>query len=121
MSICREIWNWINSLSGVDLLHDDKNMKTRKDILNQLREMKGFLSESFKVNSLALFGSYSRGDQTETSDVDILVDVDPSLGLEFVTLAEAIEAALGVSVDLVSSRAIRPQYKAAIEKELIYV
>ena len=96
-------------------------MKTKEDIIKQLREMKSYLSESFKVKSLALFGSYSRGDQTDASDIDILVDVDPSLGLEFVALADAIENALGVSVDLVSSRAIRSEYMSVIEDELIYV
>ena len=102
-------------------MKDGWKMKTRDDILKRLQEMKSYLSVTFKVNSLALFGSYSRGDQTETSDVDILVDVDPSLGLEFVTLAEEIEDSLGISVDLVSSRAIQSQYRAAIEEELIYV
>jgi len=46
---------------------------------------------------MALFGSYARGDQQAGSDVDILVEVDPSIGLDFVTLAERIEKLLGVS------------------------
>ncbi|MCD4655031.1 nucleotidyltransferase family protein [bacterium] len=96
-------------------------MKTSEDIVRQLQKIKGYLSDTFKVNSLALFGSYSRGDQTESSDIDILVDVDPSVGLEFVTLAETLEKTLGGTVDLVSIRAIRPEYRALIEDELIYV
>lgn len=70
---------------------------------------------------MALFGSYSRGDQQPNSDVDILVEVDPSIGLEFVTLAERIEKLLGVSVDLVSSRAVNSRAMKYIEPELIYV
>jgi hypothetical protein len=70
---------------------------------------------------MALFGSYARGDQQEDSDVDILVEVDPSIGLEFVTLAKRIEKLLGVSVDLVSSLAVNSRAMKYIEPELVYV
>ena len=53
--------------------------------------------------------------------MDILVDVDPSIGLEFVTLADTIEDLLGLPVDLVSRRAVKPRYWKYIEQELIYV
>jgi predicted nucleotidyltransferase len=55
------------------------------------------------------------------SDVDILIEVDPSIGLEFVTSAERIEKLLGVGVDLVSSRAVTSKAMEFIEQELIYV
>jgi uncharacterized protein len=70
---------------------------------------------------MALFGSYARGDQQPGSDVDILVEFDPSIGLDFVTLAQAIEKLLGVSVDLVSSRAVNSRTMKFIEQELVYV
>jgi predicted nucleotidyltransferase len=53
--------------------------------------------------------------------VDILVEVDPSIGLEFVTLAERFEKLLGTSVDLVSIRAVTAKAMKFIEPELIYV
>ena len=70
---------------------------------------------------MALFGSYARGDHGPDSDVDILVDIDPSVGLEFVILAEKIEHLLGLSVELVSLRAIKPNQLRYIEQDLIYV
>ena len=70
---------------------------------------------------MALFGSYARGEQRSDSDVDILVEVDPSIGLEFVTLAQRIEKLLGVDVDLVSSRAVTSKAMEFIKTELIYV
>ena len=70
---------------------------------------------------MALFGSYARGDQKSDSDVDILVDIDPSVGLEFVTFAEQIEQMLGLPVELISQRAIKPSKLRFIEQELIYV
>jgi predicted nucleotidyltransferase len=96
-------------------------MITKEEILKILVEDKPQLQKQFKVRKLALFGSYARGDQRQDSDVDILVEVDPSIGLEFVTLAERLERALKASVDLVSSRAVSSQAFKFIEPELIYV
>ena len=96
-------------------------MTTKEQILKVLCENKDNLQADFKVRKLALFGSYARGEQREDSDVDILADVDPSIGLDFVTLCETIEQLLGVHADVVSSRAIRPNGWKVIEPELIYV
>lgn len=96
-------------------------MMTREQILRILSENKGRLQTAFKVRTLAVFGSYARGEQQEDSDIDILVDVDPSIGLDFVTLCETIEKLLGTRVDVVSSRAVKPSSRKIIEPELIYV
>ena len=95
--------------------------KTREEILSLLAHNKSKLEKKFKVRRMALFGSYARGDQKSDSDVDILVDIDPSVGLEFVTLAEQIEQLLGLPVELVSRRAIKPNKLKYIEQDLIYV
>jgi predicted nucleotidyltransferase len=95
--------------------------KTREEILKLLSQNKSSLENRFKVRRMALFGSYARGDQRSDSDVDILVDIDPSVGLEFVTLAEQIEQLLGLPVELVSLRAIKPNKLKYIEQDLIYV
>jgi predicted nucleotidyltransferase len=95
--------------------------KTREEILYLLSQNKHQLELKFKVRQMALFGSYARGDQQSESDVDILVDVDPSVGLEFVTLAQQIEQLLGLPVELVSRRAIKPNKLKYIEQDLIYV
>lgn len=71
-------------------------MKTREELLKTLRRFRPELEREFAVGRLAIFGSYARGDATEASDVDILVD-------------------------LVSRRAIRPRHWALIEKELLDV
>jgi predicted nucleotidyltransferase len=95
--------------------------KTREEILKLLSQNRSSLENRFKVRRMALFGSYARGDQRSDSDVDILVDIDPSVGLEFVTLAEQIEQLLGLPVELVSRRAIKPSKLEYIEQDLIYV
>ena len=95
--------------------------KTREEILSLLVQNKSELENRFKVRRLAIFGSYARGDQRADSDVDILVDIDPSIGLEFVTLADQIEQLLELPVELVSRRAIKPNKLKYIEQDLIYV
>jgi predicted nucleotidyltransferase len=96
-------------------------MKTKEEVLSILAKRKPELERHFPLRRLALFGSYARGDQRHDSDVDILVDVDPSIGLGFVSLAQAIEDALGLRVDLVSRRAITPTHWKVIEPEMLDV
>ncbi|MDK9698871.1 MAG: nucleotidyltransferase family protein [bacterium] len=79
------------------------------------------LQEKYRVRSIGLFGSYARGDATEDSDIDILVDFDPSIGLKFVHLAEYLEELLGRRVDLVSTRAVSPRLRQSIEEDLLLV
>lgn len=71
-----------------------------------------------------LFGSYSRRDANESSDIDILVDLDYSrhIGFGFVAIKEGLEKTLHRKVDLVSSKAISKHILPFIEKEkqLIY-
>ncbi|HLB72425.1 MAG TPA: nucleotidyltransferase domain-containing protein [Sedimentisphaerales bacterium] len=59
-------------------------MITKEEILSALAKDKPELQRQFKVHKMALFGSYARGEQRVDSDVDILVEVDPSIGLDFV-------------------------------------
>jgi len=93
---------------------------TREQILTRLRQSKPALQAEFPLHRLALFGSYARGTQVAgESDVDILVEVEPVIGLGIVTLAERLEQLLGERVDLVSRRAIKPSLWQRIEPELI--
>jgi len=96
-------------------------MTDQETILSLLQENKAKLQSEFPIQRLALFGSWARGDQQKDSDVDLLVEVDPSIGLRFVTLAERLELILDHEVDLVSRRAIKPSLWNLIEPELIDV
>jgi predicted nucleotidyltransferase len=96
-------------------------MKTREQILETLRQAAPDLEREYGITRLALFGSFARGEATEASDVDVLVEVDPSIGLRFVDLAERIEALLAMPTDVVSRRALTPRHWMEIEKDLLDV
>jgi predicted nucleotidyltransferase len=108
-------------IAGGILSRRDDAMKSTQDVLRILHEARPRLAQEFGVTRLALFGSYARGDQREDSDVDVLVEVAPSIGLRFVDLADRIEALVGIRSDVVSRRALAPRQWAHIEPELVDV
>ena len=71
-----------------------------------------------------IIGSYSRGEATDDSDIDILVelDYDSKIGWEFITMQQELQEALGKKVDLISARGLSPFIGPHIEaeKQLIY-
>lgn len=95
--------------------------KTLVEIRETLRSSKSLLKDKYAVKSLAIFGSYARGEQQETSDVDLLVDFDrPIGGFAFIELADQLEELLGMRVDLLTPRMMKhnPYLEKKIEGEL---
>lgn len=86
-----------------------------------LTRLKPELARKFFVNSIGLFGSVVRGDFSPGSDVDIIVDFSKPVGVEFIDLADYIEARLKKRVDLVSKKGLKPKYLQQIQSEIIYV
>lgn len=89
-------------------------------ILNILRNQKEYLKKHYCVSSIALFGSYSRDEANEKSDIDILVEFSEIPGIEFIDLALYLEKVLGKKVDVVSRNAVKPKYYDVIKKDLKY-
>lgn len=96
-------------------------MQQRETVLQCLRAALPELRKEFPLRRLALFGSIVRGEATAASDIDVLAEVEPSIGLGFVTLAERLEALTNRKIDLVSRRAIKPSLWKIIEPELVDV
>ena len=72
------------------------------------------------VTRSALFGSIARGDNTETSDIDILVEIPRGTGLfRFINLQRKLEQELHQKVDLVTYKSIHPRMRENILNEQI--
>ena len=93
----------------------------KHNIYKVLEQNKDLLFSQFPIKSIGLFGSAARDDFQESSDIDILVDFNEPIGIEFIDLADTLEEILNHKVDLVSRNGIKPKYFKEIEKDLIYV
>ncbi len=92
---------------------------TRDEILEALASQRA-LFERYGVSSVSLFGSVARGESTEESDIDLLVEFSRPIGLfQFVELKRVLEEIFGRSVDLVTPKALKPQLRDQILKEAI--
>ena len=96
-------------------------MKTFEEVKKILAGHREELRQKYKVKEIGVFGSFVRGKQKKTSDIDILVEFDESVGLfEFMDLEEYLGKLLGARVDLVSRGALKPGIGERVLKEVIY-
>ncbi|MCB0652306.1 MAG: nucleotidyltransferase family protein [Saprospiraceae bacterium] len=100
---------------------DVTNKIYKQEFIDQLRKNKTRLFKKYSIKELAIFGSVSRNDFNETSDIDILVDFNRNIGIEFIDLAEELEAILHKKVDLVSRNGVKEKYYQFIKPDLEYV
>jgi len=96
-------------------------MKTLNDIKQKLAGHKHDLFSRYPIQSIAIFGSFSREEQNEKSDLDIIVEFNDKIGIRFIDLADEIESIIGIKIDLVSRKGIKEKYFKVINKDLIYV
>jgi len=96
-------------------------MITLDEIKFRLGDKKDELQKKYYIMRFGIFGSFSRHEATEESDIDILVEFDHSIGLEFVSLADELEEILNRKVDLVSANAVKQRMMKQIQDELVYV
>jgi predicted nucleotidyltransferase len=92
------------------------------EIKEILRLHKKDLRDRFSVRRIGVFGSYVRGMQRRGSDVDVLVEFEEPIGLfDFMDLEDYLSGLLGVRVDLVSKKALKPVIGEYILSEVVYV
>ncbi len=94
---------------------------SKKEIIGFLKNNKKNIEESFGIKIIALYGSMSRGDYTDKSDVDILYK---NVGTTIFKLLDSIDfltKKTGRKAELVSDKSMNPIVKITSEKELIYV
>lgn len=104
-------------------------MYSKFDILKILTREMPYLRTEYGVESIALFGSFSRGNPVAESDIDLLVSLTKPLGFSFIQLADYLEDKLGRKVDLVTATTLergaadprRAHIAREIQESLVYV
>ena len=90
-------------------------------ILQRLRTLKPGLQEKYGVSELALFGSYSRDEQTHESDIDIMIDFYKPVGIEFLEVVYLLKDEFtSIEVQVVSKKAIKEKYYNRLKQDLLY-
>ena len=94
----------------------------RATTLELLQKSKPLLREQFGVTALALFGSMARDKANSNSDIDILVAFDgPATSARYFGVQFFLEDALGKPIDLVTTKALRPELRPFIGAEAVDV
>lgn len=99
-----------------------RNMKNLNKIRQVLSVQKKSLCEKYQITELGVFGSYARGEQTEASDVDILVnyEVAPTFVM-LVELRDYLSEFFGLKVDIVTKNGLKSRIRDLVLAEAIYV
>jgi hypothetical protein len=88
----------------------------------RLENIRKILADEYGVSRIGIFGSVARNEQKESSDIDILVRLDHSVGLlEFAGLWEYLKDTLGQEVDVADIDDLRPDMAEHIKSEVRYV
>lgn len=76
--------------------------------------------ESHRALNARVFGSVAHGDDTEDSDLDILIDPTPNTTLMDVAAIQVeLEHLLGVAVDVLTPRALPDEFRGAVLAEAV--
>ncbi len=94
----------------------------RETIIKNIIILKRDLHNLYKAQIKGIFGSVARNEATENSDIDILVNFDHGATLiDQSGVIQYIQDKLGIKADVVSERALRPEIKEAVYKDLILI
>jgi uncharacterized protein len=83
-----------------------------------LKETLPYIKNKYGVEELEIFGSYVRGEDTDNSDIDLLVSFNntPSL-IKFIELENYLTGVIGIKVDLVMKNSIKKNLRQYILRE----
>ena len=99
-------------------------VKSVEEVKAVLKEHKAEVCQKYRVREIGVFGSFVRGEQTQRSDVDILVEFAPRNIpglLKLIELEIYLEKLLRKKVDVVIKSGIRRELRKGILKEVVYI
>jgi len=99
-------------------------MLTKEEILYYLSLNKEMFKEKYNVIKLGIFGSFARDEQNETSDIDLIIEMEYDTKKIFEKKQEIkkiLKEKYNREIDLCRERSIKPIFKTFIINEAIYV
>ncbi len=99
-------------------------MLNTDELLEFLRNHRQTLKSDFRIVKLGLIGSFARGEQTEASDIDLLVEFEPDTDDIFdkkMKLKDLLKTSFNRDVDICREKYLKPYIKSYLLKEAIYV
>ncbi|MDR1871027.1 MAG: nucleotidyltransferase domain-containing protein [Deltaproteobacteria bacterium] len=90
--------------------------------LEQIKELVAPIAEKYKLKALWVFGSYARGEATEASDVDFLIDYTDSTIvtlLDFNRIDNEFEEVINRKIDLISTNAVFNRQSVVDDPEFV--
>jgi len=95
---------------------------SRPELITVLKQLNEEIRQKYKGRIIGLFGSYARGEETDQSDIDLLIEKEANVSL-FVLggMKVYLEEKLNKKVDIVTTAALREEIKPYIMNELIYI
>lgn len=92
------------------------------EIKNSIDNRLNYLRETYNIKELGVFGSVVRGQNVESSDIDLLVEFSEPIGLfKFIELENYLSKLLGKKVDLVTKKALKSAIREDVLREVVYV
>lgn len=99
-------------------------MNSQKEILDFLNKNRQYLSDTYHLTKLGLFGSFARDEQTQFSDVDLLIEIEDgtkNIHDLKVSLNSYFTKAFSRSIDIARVKYLKPYAKESILKDTIFV
>jgi len=95
---------------------------TKDEIIAYLKKHKNYFMQKYKIAKIILFGSYSRNENKQESDIDIAIETPVSDYFKLYDFKEELEKSFHTQVDIVRLRKqMNLSLKKRIEKDGIYV
>ena len=98
-------------------------ISSKEEIVAYLKSNKSFLYDKFGVTRIGIFGSFVRGEQTRSSDIDIIVEIEKgrkNIHI-FLQLKRFLEKELEKKIDLGFEHSLKPIVRDKIKGQIIYV
>ncbi|VVB62842.1 Nucleotidyltransferase domain protein [uncultured archaeon] len=106
----------IDSLTGIGILNEVPFLNVIEILRSHEQDIKG----RFAVRRIGLFGSFVRGEETNDSDIDILVEFEDPTFRNFMNLAFFLEDPFGRRVDLLTPEGISHRIRPYVEKDVVW-